>query len=181
MTKNITFITGNAVKAEQVGRHLNVPILHTKLDLVEIQSLDLEEIIKYKAEEAYRQVNVPVLVEDTSLVFNALGKLPGPLIKWFLQQLGNDGLSDLLAAYRDRSAVAQVMFGYYDGTTLHTFEGQMRGRIAPSPRGEKGFGWDPIFIPQGYDKTWGEMTVEEQSETSMRKIALKKLELFLNN
>ena len=55
----------------------------------------------------------------------------------------------------------------------------MKGTIAESPRGERGFGWDPIFIPGGKTKTWGEMDVEEQRETSMRRIALKKLEEYL--
>ena len=176
---NITFITGNVAKAEQLGRHLAHPISHQKLDLVEIQSLDLHEIIEHKAKEAYKQVGGIVLVEDTSLTFNALGQLPGPLIKWFLTELDNTGLCKLLDAYDDRSAVAEVCIGLYDGKELRTFEGEARGSIAPTPRGEKGFGWDPIFIPEGHEKTWGEMDHEEQKETSMRRIALHKLEGFL--
>lgn len=174
----ITFITGNAAKAEQLGRHLNYPVEHLKLDLPEIQSLHLEEIVEHKAKEAYKQIHSPVLVEDTSLVFSALGKLPGPLIKWFLTELKNEGLCKLLDVYKDRSAVARVVFGCYDGDKLQMFDGEIKGRIAESPRGNEGFGWDPIFIPDGWDKTWGEMTIEEQAHTSMRKIALQKLEKF---
>lgn len=62
---------------------------------------------------------------------------------------------------------------------MEVFEGEIEGTIAEKPRGERGFGWDPIFIPKGYRKTWGEMSTEEQKETSMRRIALKKLETFL--
>ncbi len=176
----LTFITGNAAKAEQLGRHLNFPVTHQKVDLVEIQSLDLNEIVKHKAKEAFKIVGTPVLIEDTSLVFTALGKLPGPLIKWFLTELDNEGLARLLDGYEDRSARAEVLFGLYDGTKLRTFFGSSVGSIAKKPRGEHGFGWDPIFIPKGYDKTWGEMIPEEQKETSMRRIALKKLEAELN-
>ena len=61
------------------------------------------------------------------------------------------------------------------------FEGRAEGTIAPTPKGERGFGWDPIFVPKGHTKTWGEMDPEEQKETSMRRIALKKLEAFLKN
>lgn len=89
--KEITFITGNPSKAEQLGRHLGHPVKHLKLDIPEIQSLDLREVTRHKVEEAFRQINSPVLVEDTSLTFNSLGKLPGPLIKWFLTELGNEG------------------------------------------------------------------------------------------
>lgn len=176
----ITFITGNAKKAEELGRHLNHPVAHQKLDVKEIQSLDLSEIIEEKALEAYKQIQKPVLVEDTSLTFSALGSLPGPLIKWFLQELGNDRLCKLVDGYGSRDAIAEVQFGLcLDGTNVLTFSGQREGVIAPVPRGEQGFGWDPIFIPKGYDKTWGEMNWEEKDATSMRMIALNKLEEYL--
>jgi non-canonical purine NTP pyrophosphatase (RdgB/HAM1 family) len=175
----LTFITSNPAKAEQLGRHLNYPITHQKLDLQEIQSLNLREIIEYKAKEAYKHVGKTLLVEDTSLTFNALKKLPGTLIKWFLTTLGNDGLCKILNSYEDRTAKAEVCFGLYDGNSLKIFEGSISGSIAANPKGEQGFGWDTIFIPEGYQKTWGEMDVDEQKETSMRKIALVKLEKYL--
>lgn len=177
----LTFITGNPSKAEQLSRHLEYPVEHKKLDIPEIQSLDLKEIAEHKAKEAYQQIQGPVLVEDTSLVFHALGRLPGTLIKWFLAELDNEGLCRLLDGYQDRSAQAKVCFCFYDGNALEVFEGEMNGTIANSPKGERGFGWDPIFIPEGSTKTWGEMNVEEQKETSMRRIALKKLEDYLKN
>jgi non-canonical purine NTP pyrophosphatase (RdgB/HAM1 family) len=179
----ITFITGNAKKAEQLAWHLHVPMKHRKLDLVEIQSLDLREVVEDKARRAYEAVGAPVLVEDTSLVFNALGRLPGPLIKWFLKELDIEGLCRLLDGYTDRTALAKVLFGYFDGVTLQTFEGSWPGTIAAKPQGEQGFGWDPIFIPTSDDnpdnKTWGEMTMEEQVSTSMRREALQMLEKTL--
>jgi len=175
----LTFITGNAAKAEQLGRHLDFPVVHQKVDLTEVQSLDLAEIVEHKAKEAFKLVGTPVLIEDTALVFNALGRLPGPLIKWFLTELDNEGLARLLDGYNDRSAKAEVLFGLYDGQELRTFYGCAEGSISETPRGERGFGWDPIFIPKGHNKTWGEMTPDEQKETSMRRIALKKLEAEL--
>jgi non-canonical purine NTP pyrophosphatase (RdgB/HAM1 family) len=175
----LTFITSNAAKAEQLSRHLDHPVVHKKLDLSEIQSLDLHEIIEHKAKEAYSQIGSTVLVEDTSLTFKVLGRLPGPLIKWFLGELNNAGLCALLDGYEDRAAVAECMFGLYDGVTLRVFEGSATGTISAIPKGERGFGWDPIFVPEGYTKTWGEMDTEEQKNTSMRRIALKKLEAHL--
>ena len=175
----ITFITGNAAKAEQLARHLEFPVEHKKLDIPEIQSLDLKEVAEHKAREAYQQIRGPVLVEDTSLIFNALGKLPGPLIKWFLEELDNKGLCQLLDGYQDRTALAKVCFCFYDGSISQIFEGEIKGTIADAPKGERGFGWDPIFIPESKTKTWGEMDTEEQKETSMRRIALKKLEDYL--
>lgn len=106
----IIFITGNPAKAKQLARHLEYPVEHKKIDIPEIQSLDLKEIAEHKAQEAYKQIQVPVLVEDTSLVFHALGKLPGPLIKWFLEELDNEGLCRLLDGCKDRSVQAKVCF-----------------------------------------------------------------------
>ncbi len=178
-TGSITFITGNASKAEQLKRHLKRPVLHKKIDLDEVQSLDLKKIVEHKAKEAYKKVKSPVLVEDVSLTFHAMGRLPGPLIKWFLGELGNDGLCELLDGQKNRKATAEVCFGFYDGKELKMFEGKMEGTISKKPRGETDFGWDPIFIPKGSRKTNAELSVEEQKKFSMRRIALKKLEAYL--
>jgi non-canonical purine NTP pyrophosphatase (RdgB/HAM1 family) len=175
----MTFVTGNKAKAEQLSRYLDVPVLHEKIDLDEIQSLDLREVVEHKVKEAYRHLGKPVLIEDVSLSFTGLGRLPGPLIKWFLQELGNEGLCTLLLPKDDRRAEAHCMFAYYDGKLLKTFSGIRQGCIAPVPRGEAGFGWDPIFIPEGAEKTWAEMDKNEQSTFSMRRLALEQVKVFL--
>ena len=158
--KQLTFITGNADKATWTQRYLKQPLSHHKLDLPEIQSLDAHEVVEYKVKEAYKILHQPVLVEDTSLVFNTLGKLPGTLIKWFISELGNEGLCKLINT-DDRTAVATVLFGYYDGNKVLFGEGNINGTITKSPRGTNGFGWDPIFIPDGQTKTHAELTPEE--------------------
>lgn len=175
----LTFITGNAGKAKYLSDYFHMPVEHVNLDLPEIQSLDLTEIVKDKARRAFAELNSRVIVEDVSLVFDALDKLPGPLIKWFLETLGNDGLCKLIDNFDNRKAFAEVKFAICDGSGVHTFAGSMKGSISDSPRGEMGFGWDPIFIPEGYDKTWAEMTDDEKHATSMRKIALEKMGEFL--
>ena len=177
--ETITFITGNPGKVSLLRQYLDFPVVHTSIDLVEVQSLDLATIVEHKVKEAYRQVGGPVLVEDTSLRFYALGKLPGPLIKWFLTELGTDGLCRLLDNHADRSAVAEVLFGLYDGRSFQTFSGAVEGAIALMPRGSRGFGWDAIFVPAGFAKTWADMTDEEANASSMRMIALRKLEAYL--
>ncbi|OGK17245.1 hypothetical protein A2690_02250 [Candidatus Roizmanbacteria bacterium RIFCSPHIGHO2_01_FULL_39_12b] len=179
MNQSLTFITGNISKAQEISYHLDFPLLHKKLDLLEIQSVNLIEIVTHKVDNAFKQIKFPVLVEDTSLTFTAFGKLPGPLIKWFLQELDNKGLCKMLDGYSDRSAQAEVVFALHTGRAITLFSGTIRGTIAKTPRGVRGFGWDPIFIPEGWTKTWGEMTKEEKAQTSMRKIALAKLEKYL--
>lgn len=179
VTQEITFITSHPQKAEELSWHLDHPISHQKLDLPEVQSLDPREVITAKAQEAYRQLQRPVLVEDFSLRFSALGKLPGPLVKWFMQELQPKGLCELLDGYSDRGATAQIFCGLYDGNQMRIFDGSREGSIAATPRGEVRFGVDNIFIPEGWDKTWGEMTKEEQIASSVRRIALRKLQAHL--
>ncbi len=175
----ITLITGNAGKAEEVSRYLGMPIEHTSLDLDEIQSLDLEEIVKDKAARAFEKIGEPVLVEDVSFTFHSLGKLPGPLIKWFLKELGNEGLCKLVDG-KDRLCTATVCYGFHDGKEVKLFSGEMAGSVSDSPRGSNSFGWASVFIPEGYDKTYAELTNEEQAPIAMRNKALKELREFLN-
>jgi len=180
--EKITFITGNTAKAELVEKLINIDIDHKKLDIEEIQSLDLEKIVTQKAKDAYEIIKSPVLVEDASLKYNALGNLPGPLIKWFFEELGNKGLCRLLNHYnKDRSAVAEIAFCLYDGEVNKIFRSNVEGRISAHPRGEGGFGWDPIFIPEGYDKTWAELCEEDQGSSGIRKFEINKLAEYLSN
>jgi inosine triphosphate pyrophosphatase len=84
----MTFITSNAGKAKYLTDYFHLSVYHLKLDLNEIQSLSLKEVVEDKARRAFEIVRSPVLVEDVSLTFTALKALPGPLIKWFLETLG---------------------------------------------------------------------------------------------
>ncbi|MDO8451804.1 MAG: non-canonical purine NTP pyrophosphatase [bacterium] len=178
--QKLTFITGNAAKAKYLSNYFHLPVEHMKLDLQEIQSLDLKEVVEDKARRAYEIVKSPVIVEDVSLVFTGMKKLPGPLIKWFLETLGNEGLCRLLDGSDDRSALAEVEYAICDESGVHTFRGAVEGMIAQSPKGETNFGWDPIFTPKGHSKTWAEMTDDEKHTMSMRKIALEKMSHFLD-
>lgn len=177
--KTPIFITGNAGKAHQLELWLGRQLPHHKLDLVEIQSLDLKQVVTHKVMEAYRHLQQPVLVEDVSLTFHALGRLPGPLIKWFLEALDTDGLCRLLASYADRSATAEIIYGLYDGRQIHYFQGRVPGQVAERPRGTYGFGWNAIFIPEGSDKTYAELTDQEAEALSFRAQAIAKLREFL--
>jgi non-canonical purine NTP pyrophosphatase (RdgB/HAM1 family) len=179
--KELIFVTGNAAKAQQLSRHLDYPVSHIDLDLVEIQSLDVKEIAIHKVKEAYSRVIRPVLVEDTSLVFIAMGKLPGPLIKWFYEEMGNEGLCKLLNSYQDRNAYIEVNFVYYDGIHLQIFDAVAEGYIAAKPKGSGGFGWDPIFINKGYSITRAEMSVSLYDQTSPRSFAVSQLHTYITH
>ena len=170
---SLYFITGNKGKLAEVQSILrNVEALD--IDLPEVQSLDVYEIIRAKLEEARKHHFGEFIVEDTSLYFEGLKGLPGPLIKWFMKTIGNDGLYKMAEAFGNFNAEAKTVIGYSDDQkNISFYEGNIKGTIV-SPRGD-GFGWDPIFQPNGYDKTFGELSAEEKNSFSMRKIALEKL------
>lgn len=180
MNTAITFITGNAGKAEQLSKYLGIPVNHHKIELTEIQSLDLNEVISHKAKEAYQQIKGPVIVDDVSLIIHSMGKLPGPFIKYFISELGNEGICTAVSQYENKSATAEVCIGYYDGDHLEVFSGVIEGSISNEPRGDGGFGWDAIFIPEGYSQTRSEMSESDYDDTSPRKFALDKLRHYLN-
>ena len=175
----ITLITGNQHKADYLAKHLGQPIEHKKLELDELQSLDLKVVVEHKVKQAYAALKKPVLVEDVALSFGALGKLPGPLIKWFLEELEPAGLCKLVDGYEDRSATAEIYYALYDGQQINYFYGAVKGAIAPMPRGDFGFGWNNIFIPEGEIRTWGEIPDDELAPTTHRAEALSLLKKFL--
>ncbi|MBX4190611.1 non-canonical purine NTP pyrophosphatase [Candidatus Saccharibacteria bacterium] len=164
----VTFITGNPHKARVLEEYLGYSVEHKKVELDEIQSLELKEIIEHKVKQAYQILKTPVLVEDVGLVIEPMDKLPGPFIKWFIETLELNGICDLVNHYDNRSAKAQVAFGYFDGNLIKIFQGEVKGKIAESPRGNDSFGWNPIFIPNGASKTYAEMDGDETLRFSLR-------------
>jgi non-canonical purine NTP pyrophosphatase (RdgB/HAM1 family) len=170
------FITGNRDKVRELEDILGQKIETTNLDLPEIQALDPEEVATYKAESAYKQLGKPVLVEDTSLAFTEMKGLPGALIKFFLL-LPLEQLAGMLK--ENREAIAKTVLAYCDANGVRSFTGETKGLIAKQPKGEMGFGWDAIFIPDGSYKTFAEMNLMEKNEFSMRYKAAEKLRGFL--
>lgn len=173
----ITFITGNAGKFQEAKTI--IPNLEQRdLDLPEIQELDPQKVIAAKLVEALNHVDECV-VEDTSLAFDGLNGLPGPLIKWFLKAMGLEGLVSLVEQGSNYHALAITWIGYQKrGQDPVFFAGTLRGRIV-KPRGNNGFGWDPIFEVEGSQLTFAEMTQEEKNACSMRKHAFEQLRAHL--
>eukprot|EP01023_Acetabularia_acetabulum_P010536 TRINITY_DN14793_c1_g4_i1.p2 TRINITY_DN14793_c1_g4~~TRINITY_DN14793_c1_g4_i1.p2 ORF type:complete len:256 (+),score=60.45 TRINITY_DN14793_c1_g4_i1:67-834(+) len=184
-SNEIVFATGNQKKLLEVkailsaGEEVPFNIVAKKIDLPELQG-DPEDIAKEKAKIASEQMKGGVLVEDTCLCYNALKGLPGPYIKWFLDKTGHEGLVKLLEGYEDKSGYAQCTFAYCEGpgAEAHVFVGKTNGLIVP-PRGPPDFGWDPIFLPEGYDETYAEMKNEEKNKISHRYRALQLVKEFL--
>ena len=178
--KDVTFITGNQNKADYLAKYLGFSVKYLKLDLDEIQSLDLKEIVEHKVRQAYEKVKSPVIVEDVSLEFEAFGRLPGTFIRFFVEELPFEIICSMLDG-KTRNAVARCVFGYYDGNILKLFEGSMDGEISHVPAGERGYGWDKIFIPHGYTVTRAQLSEEDDQKTYVQIKPFAQLKEFLLN
>ena len=177
--ESLVVVTGNSSKASEIASITGRLVEPLDLEIREIQSLDVEEVAREKALEAYARVKKPVVVDDTGMTIRALGGLPGALVSWFLDTLGPEGLLKLVGETKDRSATVSTCVAYADAHGARTFLGTVQGQLSTELRGANGFGYDPIFIPEGEVRTYAEMTPEEKNAISMRRLALAKLKEFL--
>jgi non-canonical purine NTP pyrophosphatase (RdgB/HAM1 family) len=174
------FITSNPNKFREL-RSMIPGLEQLSLDLDEIQSLDPQAVIEHKLEQAAAQHDGEFVVDDTSLSLEALGGLPGPLVKWFAQAIGLAGIAELAAKYPHTSATAHTVLGYRDQAgKSHFFTGELKGRIV-EPRNAGGFGWDDIFVPAGYDQTFSQLGPEKKAGMSMRRRAAEQLMSYLES
>ncbi|MBA2691025.1 MAG: RdgB/HAM1 family non-canonical purine NTP pyrophosphatase [Rubrobacter sp.] len=165
------FVTSNENKRREAEGVLGVKLDAASPELPEIQSLDFAEVVRHKALAAYDALALdlpptPILVEDSGIVFGAWNGMPGALTKWFLESSGNEGLLKMLASFEDRSARAVCCVAVVDGAgEVEVFTGEVGGTISEEPRGEGGFGWDSIFVPEGSSRTYAEMGEEKNSDS----------------
>lgn len=172
----LTLITGNKDKVREFSQILgdDFTINNVKIDLEEIQSTDVRKVVSHKLQQAYQQLQTPVLVEDTGIHIQTLNGFPGALVKSFWEHLGNEGITRIAGL---SPIHALTIIGYHDGEKMYFFQGKSTGCIPQVPT-EGGFGWDGIFVPTGYNKSYGEMTPEEKNKISQRSKALDELKRF---
>lgn len=173
------FLTGNEGKYREAKTV--IPELERMVaDLDEIQELDARMVISHKLTEAMAKMEGELVVEDTSLGLSCLSGFPGTLVKWLAKAIENQGIVNLTQKYGDDQAEARVILGYADAEReIRFFDGVVKGRIV-LPRGGNGFGWDEIFQPEGFEKTFAEMDEFEKNSISMRKQAFQKLKNYLD-
>ena len=174
--KVINFVSGNKNKLRELNEIFNenfkdIEVKQLDIDLPELQGFP-EDIVRGKlklALEKSKNLEGPVLVEDTSLCFNAYGGLPGAYIKYFLKAIKPEGLYKMACAFKDHSAYAQSIYGLQKNAKdePHLFIGRTEGEIV-SPRGDNNFGWDPCFQPKNYKETYAEMEEDKKNKISHR-------------
>ncbi|HEX6253895.1 MAG TPA: RdgB/HAM1 family non-canonical purine NTP pyrophosphatase [Nitrososphaera sp.] len=173
--ENITFASTNQNKFLEVQSILstrNISVDFSQIHLVEIQSDSIEEIAREKAKTAFAKVGRQVIVEDDGLFIDSLGGFPGQCSSFVFRTIGNDGILKLLAGSAKRSAYFRSLIAFYNGITLSISDGRVYGRISDRIT-EGGWGYDPIFVPDGTDLTFAELK-KNKNEYSHRKRALEK-------
>ena len=175
----IHFITSNKGKFKEAKAQiepLGFELVQEKIDYPEIQADSLDEVALFGMDHLSEVVKGDFLIEDSGLFITALGGFPGVYSAYVIDTLGNPGILRLMGDREDREAVFRSCFGYYStakGATV--VSGECKGTISREERGSGGFGYDPIFIPEGHERTFAEMPVEEKNSISHRGRAMTAL------
>lgn len=190
MTHKMVFATHNEHKLQEVRDMLQDTSFKLvgagELNLPDVQEtgLTFKDNALLKAYDAYKHTGLPALADDSGLCIQALNNEPGVFSHRFAQQHGGfpsvfKTINDLLAGQDRRAFFGCTMALVFDETEAYTFEGILNGRLLSDPRGESGFGYDPIFVPDGYDITLAQMSSVQKNSLSHRHKALCQVVDFL--
>lgn len=139
----------------------------------------------FKANYIYKKYNLNVFADDTGLEVDSLNGKPGVHSARYagISKNSADNINKLLKKLKNkknRKARFKTIIALILNSKIHTFEGVVEGIITKKPKGENGFGYDPVFIPSGYTKTFGELSIEEKNSISHRSLAMNKLIDFIS-
>ncbi|KAA0001701.1 MAG: XTP/dITP diphosphatase [Thermoplasmata archaeon] len=175
----IYFVTSNKGKWKEFQELMNeyeIEMLNVKYP--EIQADSLQEVALYGLQYLVKKIDGMFMIEDSGLFIHALNGFPGVYSSYIFKSIGNDGILKLMEGIKERKASFHSLIALYDGG-MHFFEGICSGKISYKQRGKEGFGYDPIFIPEGCKKTFAEMETKEKNEYSHRGKAIRKLKEYL--
>lgn len=183
----VTIVTGNKGKFrefEELAAELSGGLLRLKWADVpkeEIQAESLEEIALHAANSVLKsgRLDPPFFVEDSGLFIEALSGFPGPYSAYVHKKIGNEGILKLMDGVENRRATFKCVIAFVSAPSAppRLFVGSVSGRIAEKARGDKGFGYDPIFEFSG--RTFAELDTKEKNRVSHRGQAFRKLLRYL--
>ena len=183
----INLLTGNTGKLKEIKKWLEplgIEVVLLNKDFMETQVGSLEEVIyqgmKFIGMEG--EIKEPFIKDDSGLFIDALHGFPGVYSSYVHSSIGNAGILRLMDGMANRSARFRTVIGLMiPDKGVSMFIGECEGRISHEARGKQGFGYDPIFIPEGEERTFAEMSVIDKNEMSHRIKAIKGLVEFLSN
>jgi XTP/dITP diphosphohydrolase len=173
---DIYFATGNEGKVDEASDILSdFEVRQLDLDLVEPSIDSLEEIALEKVKQAREKSDIEdsiIIADDSGLFIENLNGFPGPQTAFFDRKVGKEKILDLIDSGAEAEFRAAVAVDFHDKDDK-VFTGRVKGEIV-EPEGDEGFGYDPLFRPEGSEKTWGEDS-DQKDENSHRREALMKL------
>jgi len=186
----ICFVTGNKNKLREVQKLLFSYHLLSLDDLnFTDEILETEDTIEgnalLKADHIYKKFEINCFSDDTGLFVDSLDGQPGVKSARFAGDSSNSEdnirlVLEKLIGEENRDAIFRTVICLIINGEINYFHGEVNGVITKEKTGDKGFGYDPIFIPEGFNKTFSEFTLEEKNKLSHRAIAVSKLVKFLN-
>ena len=177
----IRFVTKNSHKTEEVKTilgNIDVSIIPAPLTIHEIQTENIEDIVRDKVLKAFNQIGRPVFIEHTGLYIDSLEGFPGGLTQVFWDKLKADKFSELFGRLENTALKAKTVIAFCDAKKIYTFEGAIEGNISSEPKGNRSFQWDCVFIPKGFSETFAELG-PKKNDISMRKLAFDEFSKFL--
>jgi len=185
MKKTIYFITSNkgkALEAKKKFSTFDIDVVQKNLGYPEIQADSLEDVAFFGAEDVKKRFDKPFFLEDAGIFIDALNGFPGVYSAYVYYSIGCKGVLKLLEGFNDdkRKACFKSVIAYSEpGKKPLIFIGECKGKISFKTMGNHGFGFDPIFIPEGEEKTFAQMETDEKNCFSHRGKSLEKLLNFL--
>ena len=191
--KNLVFATGNIHKLQEVQGLFKEGFALSCLKDVNIteeipETADnLVDNALQKARYVYEKCGIPCFADDTGLEVDALGGAPGVYSARYAGEQKDSKLNMLLLLKNmngktNRDASFRTIIAYIDENAQeHIFEGEIKGKIIENMAGENGFGYDPIFVPEGYEETFAELSSEIKNTISHRARAMEKFLSYINN
>ena len=147
----------------------------------EVQSDRLEDVVSFGIDWLSGRLSCSFVIDDSGIFIDHLHGFPGVFSAYALKSLGLNGIMKLMADATSRGAQFKTVLGLYHEGKRTLFEGVCKGSISTTIRGKGGFGYDPLFIPEGRSKTFAEMSMEEKNAISHRGRALGELRSSLEN
>ena len=182
---NINLVTSNSGKVEELSSILE-PFGHSasqlNVECPEIQTSSLEDVVDFGLDWlASKNVQTPLIIDDAGVFVEALKNFPGVYSRYVYDTIGLSGILRQMEGVENRAATFRCVLGLIlDDGSKHKFVGECKGNLIHEMKGTGGFGYDPIFVPEGYDKTFLELSSEDKNKVSHRGSAMKKLINFLS-
>lgn len=176
--REIVVVTSNSGKFLEISKELekiNIKAVQEEISYPEIQADDLKEVVNFGLDYLMDKIDKPFIIDDSGLFIDALNGFPGVYSHYIYSTLGKHKLLELLCGFEHRPAHFKTVIGYVDeNREKHFFEGICKGKIGNISKGKMGFGFDPIFFPEGHERTFAQMSPTEKNAISHRGKAIKK-------